>query len=73
MFNKFSKNDLVAYSEHPKALPLGIVKSVEEKMGKAVVMVYVLDTFFEDEIGTIKCVPYHKLDLVAKGERVKNV
>mgnify|MGYP003118739993 FL=1 len=68
MFNKFSKNDLVAYSEHPKSVPLGIVKDVEEKMGKAVVMVYVLDTFFEDEIGTIKCVPYHKLDLVAKGE-----
>ena len=70
MFNKFSKNDLVAYSEHPKSVPLGIVKNIEEKMGKAVVMVYVLDTFFEDEIGTIKCVPYHKLDLVAKGESV---
>jgi len=73
MFNKFSKNDLVAYSEHPKSLPLGIVKNIEEKMGKAVVMVYVLDTFFEDEIGTIKCVPYHKLDLVAKAEEVKSV
>ena len=69
MFNKFSKDDLVAYSEHPKSIPLGIVKSIEEKKGKAVVMVYVLDTFFEDEVGTIKCVPYHKLDLVAKGER----
>jgi len=33
----------------------------------------VLDTFFEDEIGTIKCVPYHKLDLVAKAEEVKSV
>ena len=70
MFNKFSKNDLVAYSEHPKSVPLGIVKNIEEKMGKAVVMVYMLDTFFEDEIGTIKCVPYHKLDLVAKGESI---
>lgn len=73
MFNKFSKNDLVAYSEHPKSVPLGIVKNIEEKMGKAVVMVYVLDTFFEDEIGTVKCVPYHKLELVAKAEEVKNV
>ena len=70
MFNKFSKDDLVAYSEHPRSMPLGIVKSIEEKKGKAVVMVYVLDTLFEDEIGTIKCVPYHKLDLVAKGVRI---
>lgn len=70
MFNKFSKDDLVAYSEYPRSTPLGIVKSIEEKKGKAVVMVYVLDTFFEDEIGTIKCVPYHKLDLVAKGVRI---
>lgn len=70
MFNKFSKDDLVAYSEYPRSMPLGIVKSIEEKKGKAVVMVYVLDTLFEDEIGTIKCVPYHKLDLVAKGVRI---
>ena len=70
MFNKFKKDDLVAYSDHPKSIPLGIVKSIEEKKGKAVVMVYVLDTLFEDEIGTVKCVPYHKLDLVAKGERL---
>jgi hypothetical protein len=70
MFNKFKKHDLVAYSDHPKSIPLGIVKDIEEKMGKAVVMVYVLDTFFEDEIGTVKCVPYHKLDLVARGERL---
>jgi hypothetical protein len=69
VFNKFKKDDLVAYTEHPKSIPLGIVKSIEEKMGKAVVMVYVLDTFFEDEIGTVKCVPYHKLSLVARGER----
>ena len=70
MFNKFSKHDLVAYSDHPKSLPLGIVKEIKEKQGKAVVMVYVLDTFLEDEIGTIKCVPYHKLDLVAKAQRI---
>ena len=73
MFNKFSKDDLVAYSEHPKSIALGVVKSIEEKKGKAVVMVYVLDTFFEDEVGTIKCVPYHKLELVARGEKMKNV
>jgi hypothetical protein len=70
MFNKFKKDDLVAYSDHPKSIPLGIVKEIEEKRGKAVVMVYVLDTFLEDEIGTVKCVPYHKLDLVARGERL---
>jgi hypothetical protein len=70
MFNKFKKDDLVAYSDHPKSIPLGIVKEIEEKKGKAVVMVYVLDTFLEDEIGTVKCVPYHKLDLVARGERL---
>jgi hypothetical protein len=69
MFNKLMKNDLVAYSDKPKSIPLGIVKSIEEKMGKAVVMVYVLDTFFEDEIGTVKCVPYHKLDLVSRAEK----
>ncbi len=70
MFNKFKKDDLVAYSDHPKSIPLGIVKSIEEQKGKAVVMVYLLDTAAEDEIGTVKCVPYHKLDLVAKGERL---
>jgi len=70
MFNKFKKDDLVGYSDHPKSIPLGIVKEIEEKKGKAVVMVYVLDTFLEDEIGTVKCVPYHKLDLVARGERL---
>jgi hypothetical protein len=70
MFNRFSKNDLVAYTDHPNSIPLGIVKEVKENMGKAVVMVYLLDTFFEDEIGTIKCVPYHKLDLVSKAQKV---
>ncbi len=70
MFNRFSKNDLVAYSDHPKSLPLGIVKEIKESKGKAVVMVYVLDTFLEDEIGTVKCVPYHKLDLVSKAQRI---
>jgi len=70
MFNKFEKDDLVGYSEHPRSMPLGIVKEVKEKQGKAVVMVYVLDTFIEDEIGTVKCVPYHKLDLVSKAQRI---
>ena len=69
IFNKFAKDDMVAYRDHPKSLPLGIVKDIEERRGKAVVLVYVLDTFFEDEIGTIKCVPYHKLELVAKPTR----
>jgi hypothetical protein len=69
MFDRIKKDDLVAYSEHPKSIPLGIVKAVEEKRGKAVVLVYVLDTFFEDEIGTVKCVPYHKLAKVASPQR----
>ena len=64
MFNKFKKDDLVAYSEYPKSVPLGIVKEVKEKKGKAVVFVYLLDTDPE-EFGTLKCVPYHKLELVA--------
>ena len=66
VFGKFDKDDLVAYSAHPKSIPLGIVKSVEERMGKAVVLVYVLDTIFEEEVGTVKCVPYHKLELVSR-------
>ena len=70
MFNRFSKDDLVAYSGHPRSVPLGIVKEVKEKKGKAVVMVYLLDTASEDEIGVVKCVPYHKLELVARGERL---
>lgn len=65
VFGKFKKDDLVAYSAHPKSVPLGIVKDIEERRGKAVVLVYVLDTICEDEVGTVKCVPYHKLDLVA--------
>jgi len=72
MFNKFEKNDLVGLSEHPRSIPLGIVKSIEENKGKAVVMVYVLDTFIEEEVGTVKCVPYHKLELVAKAERLND-
>ena len=69
MFNKFAKNDLVAYTAFPNSIPLGVVKEIKEQKGKAVVMVYVLDTFIEDEIGTIKCVPYHKLELVSKGKK----
>ncbi len=48
---------------------LAEVEEVKEQKGKAVVMVYVLDTLIEDEVGTIKCVPYHKLELVSKGTR----
>jgi len=70
MFNRFAKGDLVAYSAYPKSIPLGIVKEIKEQKGKAVVMVYVLDTFIEDEVGTVKCVPYHKLDCVSKGQRM---
>tara|TARA_Y100001938_G_scaffold150560_1_gene242067 strand:- start:3141 stop:3359 length:219 start_codon:yes stop_codon:yes gene_type:complete len=66
MFNKFGKGDLVAYSAYPSSIPLGVVKEIKEQKGKAVVMVYLLDTSIEEEIGTIKCVPYHKLDLVAR-------
>ena len=66
MFDRFSKNDLVAYTAHPNSVPLGIVKEIKEQKGKAVVMVYLLDTSIEDEVGTIKCVPYHKLSLVSK-------
>jgi hypothetical protein len=66
MFNKFEKNDLVGYAKYPKSIPLGIVKDVEEKRGKAVVLVYVLDTFIEDEIGTVKCVPYQDLELISR-------
>tara|TARA_R100000808_G_scaffold5550_1_gene16825 strand:+ start:1946 stop:2158 length:213 start_codon:yes stop_codon:yes gene_type:complete len=67
MFNKFKKDDLVAYSAYPNSIPLGIVKEIKEKKGKAVVMVYVLDTCIEDEVGVVKCVPYHKLEKVAEG------
>jgi hypothetical protein len=64
MFNRIKKDDLVAYSDQPKSLPLGIVKEVKEKKGKAVVFVYLLDTDPE-EMGTLKCIPYHKLELVS--------
>jgi hypothetical protein len=64
MFDRIKKDDLVAYSEHKNSVPLGVVKEVKEHKGKAVVMVYVFDTDPED-FGTLKCVPYHKLDRVA--------
>jgi len=72
MFDRIKKDDLVGYVDQPKSLPLGIVKEVKEKQGKAVVLVYMLDTEPED-FGTIKCVPYQKLELIAsptkKGSR----
>ena len=63
MFDRIQKDDLVAYTEHPKSVPLGVVKEVKEKKGKAVVFVYLFDTDPE-EFGTLKCVPYHKLEKV---------
>lgn len=71
MFGKFIKDDLVAYKEHPKSLPLGIVKEVKESKGKAVVLLYLLDTTNEDELFSLRCVPYHKLELVSRAEHVK--
>lgn len=71
MFGKFIKNDLVAYIDHPKSVPLGVVKEVKESKGKAVVLLYLLDTTIEDEIFSLKCIPYHKLELVARAEHVK--
>ena len=66
LFGKFGEGDLVGYAKYPKSVPLGIVKSVEEKRGKAVVLIYLLDTAIEEEIGTIKCVPYQDLELISK-------
>ena len=68
MFDRLQKDDLVAYIDYPNSVPLGIVKEVKEQKGKAVVLLYLLDTTIEEEIFSLKCVPYHKLDLVAKGE-----
>ena len=66
MVSKFEKNDLVGYAKYPNSVPLGIVKSIEERKGRAVVLVYLLDTSIEDEVGTVKCVPYQDLELVSK-------
>lgn len=66
LFGKFKKGDLVGYLKYPKSVPLGIVKSVEEKRGKAVVLVYLLDALTEEEVGTIKCVPYQELELISR-------
>ena len=68
IFNKFQKDDLVAYAEHPRSVPLGIVKEIKEHKGKAVVLLYLLDTNLEEEIFSLKCVPYHKLELVSRPE-----
>ena len=65
MFNRIKKDDLVAYSASPRSVPLGVVKEVKEHKGKAVVMVYLFDTNDPELFGTLKCVPYHKLDKVA--------
>ena len=71
IFNRFQKDDLVAYIDHPKSVPLGIVKEIKEHKGKAVVLLYLLDTNLEDEIFSIKCIPYHKLELVSRAEYAK--
>jgi hypothetical protein len=65
IFNKFKKDDLVAYSDHPKSIPLGVVKEIKEQKGKAVVMVHLFDVLDPEDFGTLKCVPYHKLEKVA--------
>ena len=66
MFSKFAKDDLVAYSDHPNSIPLGVVKEIKEHKGKAVVMVHLFDVLDPEDFGKLKCVPYHKLELVAK-------
>lgn len=68
MFDRIKKDDLVAYIEYPKSVPLGVVKEVKEQKGKAVVLVYLFDTDPE-EFGTLKCIPYHKLERVASAIR----
>jgi hypothetical protein len=65
IFNRFKKDDLVAYSDHPKSIPLGVVKEIKEQKGKAVVMVHLFDVLDPEEFGKLKCVPYHKLVKVA--------
>jgi len=72
IFNRFQKDDLVAYIDHPKSVPLGVVKEIKEHKGKAVVLLYLLDTNLEDEIFSLKCVPYHKLELVSRPTYLKN-
>ncbi len=65
IFNKFKKDDLVAYSDHPKSIPLGVVKEIKEQKGKAVVMVHMFDVLDPEDFGMLKCIPYHKLEKVA--------
>ena len=71
MFDKFQKDDLVAYIDYPKSIPLGIVKEVKEHRGKAVVLLYLLDALGDEEMFSLKCVPYHKLELVSRAEYTK--
>ena len=71
MFDRLQKDDLVAYIDYPNSVPLGIVKEVKEQKGKAVVLLYLLDTTIEDEVFSLKCVPYHKLELVSRAEYAK--
>jgi hypothetical protein len=72
IFNRFQKDDLVAYIDHPKSIPLGIVKEIKEQKGKAVVLLYLLDTNIEEDVFSLKCVPYHKLELVSRPTYLKN-
>lgn len=65
MFDKFKPGDLVAYSKHPNSLPLGYVEKVEERQGRAMVSVRVIDTTSEDEFLSIKLIKYNELDRVS--------
>lgn len=65
MFDRIKKDDLVGYSEHPRSIPLGVVKEVKEHKGKAVVMVHLFDVLDPEDFGMLKCVPYHKLERIA--------
>ena len=65
MFNRFKKGDLVAYAEFPGSTPLGYVEKIEERKGRAVVTVRVLDSISEDEFLSLKCVKYHELEHVS--------
>jgi hypothetical protein len=65
MFGKFKKGDLVCWADYPRSTPLGYVEKVEERRGRAVVNVRVLDTTSEDEFLSIKCIKYHELEHVS--------
>ena len=65
MFGKFKKGDLVCWAGYPSSIPLGYVEKIEERKGRAIVNVRVLDTTSEDDFLSIKCIKYHELDHVS--------